>query len=327
MGRCLVTGAGGFVGGALLRRLQADSIQCLGVRRPVPGELSEIGVPLSDGCVAGPSLDADADWTAVLAGCASVVHAAARVHVMNEVSGDPLAEFRRVNVEGSLALARQAAASGVRRFVFLSSVKVHGESTHRGRPFFAIDALAPEDPYSVSKAEAETGLTGIARETGMELIIVRPPLVYGPGVGGNFLSMMRWLQRGLPLPLGAIDNRRSLVALGNLVDLLVTCLHHPAAAGRSFLVSDGSDLSTTGLLRGLGVALARPARLVPLPISVLRTVALAFGSQGVFERLTDDLQVDIAPTCQILGWKPALTVDEGLREVADWFVSMRSAGI
>jgi nucleoside-diphosphate-sugar epimerase len=246
---------------------------------------------------------------------------------MNEVSGDPLAEFRRVNVEGSLALARQAAASGVRRFVFLSSVKVHGESTHRGRPFFAIDALAPEDPYSVSKAEAETGLTGIARETGMELIIVRPPLVYGPGVGGNFLSMMRWLQRGLPLPLGAIDNRRSLVALGNLVDLLVTCLHHPAAAGRSFLVSDGSDLSTTGLLRGLGVALARPARLVPLPISVLRTVALAFGSQGVFERLTDDLQVDIAPTCQILGWKPALTVDEGLREVADWFVSMRSAGI
>jgi nucleoside-diphosphate-sugar epimerase len=326
-GPCLVTGAGGFVGGALLRRLRADAIACRGVRRARDGEPADPGGPLADGCVAGPALGADADWSAVLAGCGTVVHAAARVHVMRESSGDPLAEFRRVNVQGSIALARQAAAAGVRRLVFVSSVKVHGESTRRGHPWRACDPPAPADPYGVSKAEAEDGLRAVARETGLDLVVVRPPLVYGPGVGGNFLSMMRWLQRGVPMPFGAIDNRRSMVALDTLVDLLAICLDHPQAAGRSFLVSDDEDLSTAGLLRRLGAALGRPARLLPVPVGVLRGVAAAIGREAMIARLAGDLQVDVAPTRLTLGWAPALTVDEGLRQTARWWLDrQRRAG-
>jgi nucleoside-diphosphate-sugar epimerase len=320
---CLVTGAGGFVGAALLARLRTDAIACRGVRRARAGEPAEAGAALPDGCVAGPELGADADWSTVLAGCRTVVHAAARVHVMHDTSADPLAEFGRVNVQGSLALARQAAAAGVRRLVFVSSVKVHGESTRRGHPLRACDPLAPVDPYGVSKAQAEDGLRAVARETGLELVVVRPPLVYGPGVGGNFLSMMRWLRRGVPMPFGAVDNRRSLVALDTLVDLLVTCLHHPRAAGQGFLVSDDEDLSTAGLLRRLGAALGRPARLLPVPVGVLRGVAAAVGREAVVARLVGDLQVDVAPTRSVLGWAPALTVDEGLRQAARWFLDPR----
>jgi UDP-glucose 4-epimerase len=244
------------------------------------------------------------------------MHCAARVHVMAESVADPLAEFRRVNVQGTLNLARQAAAAGVRRFVFVSSIKVNGEATQLGRPFMADDAPAPLDAYGVSKMEAEQGLLETARQTGMEVVIIRPPLVYGPGVKANFAAMMRWLRCGVPLPLGAIHNQRSLVALDNLVDLIVTCLTHPAAANQTFLVSDGEDVSTTELLRRMGQALGRPARLIPVPVSWLKLAATLVGKPDVAQRLCGSLQVDIEKTRRLLVWTPPISLDEGLRRAA-----------
>jgi len=239
---------------------------------------------------------------------------------MNDKSPDPLAEFRRVNVDGTAALARQAAASGVRRFVFLSSIKVNGEFTEAGQPFTADDVPAPEDPYGVSKHEAEQLLRQIAAETGMEVVIIRPPLVYGLGVKANFESMMRWLARGVPLPLAAVtNNRRSLVALDNLVDLIVTCLHHPAAANQTFLVSDDEDLSTAQLLKRMGAAIGQPARLFYLPPTLLKLGASVLNRPGIYQRLCGSLQLDIAKTRQLLGWTPPVSVDEGLRRAAEGF--------
>jgi UDP-glucose 4-epimerase len=246
----------------------------------------------------------------------AVVHLAARVHVMQETTADPLAEFRRVNVQGTMNLARQAASAGVRRFVFVSSIKVNGEATQLGRPFMADDAPAPLDAYGVSKMEAEQGLREIASQTGMEVVIIRPPLVYGPGVKANFAAMMRWLKRGVPLPLGAIYNQRSLVALDNLVDLIVTCLTHPAAANQTFMVSDGEDVSTTELLRRMGQAMGHPARLLPVPASWLKVAAGLVGKGDVAQRLCGSLQVDISKTRELLGWVPPVSLDEGLRRAA-----------
>lgn len=261
-------------------------------------------------------LTAIQDWSAALQNVFSVVHCAARVHVMADAALDPLAAFRAVNVEGTLRLARQAAAAGVTRFVFVSSIKVNGEGTLPGRPYRPSDTPSPKDAYGISKLEAEQGLRKIAAETGMHLVIVRPPLVYGPGVKANFASMMRWVSRGMPLPLGAIDNRRSLVALDNLIDLLVTCLNHPAAPGETFLVSDDDDVSTTELLRRVSVALGRPARLLPVPPSWLEWGAARVGKGDVARRLCGSLQVDITKTRDLLGWRPPLSLDEGLKKAA-----------
>jgi UDP-glucose 4-epimerase len=235
---------------------------------------------------------------------------------MHDTAADPLTAFRAVNVEGTLNLARQAAAAGVKRFVFVSSVKVNGEATLPGQPFTADDAPAPLDAYGISKMEAEQALREIALQTGMEVVIIRPPLVYGPGVKANFAAMMRWLQRGVPLPLGAIHNQRSLVALDNLVDLIVTCLTHPAAANQTFLVSDGEDVSTTELLRRMGRAMGRPARLIPVPVSWLKLAAALVGKRDVAQRLCGSLQVDIEKTRRLLGWTPPLTLDQGLKKAA-----------
>ncbi|WP_083925125.1 SDR family oxidoreductase [Thioalkalivibrio sp. ALJ15] len=308
VGRVLVTGATGFVGGAVVQRLAAD-----GRRVPVAGCRRSVSVPAGAELAVTPSLEPEADWSGALQGVEAVVHAAARVHVMDEDAADPLAEYRRDNVEGTLALARQAAQAGVRRFVFVSSIKVNGEQTASGSVFSASDAPAPVDPYGVSKAEAEAGLFALGRETGMEIVVVRPPLVYGPGVGGNFARMLQWIARGVPLPLGAVDNRRSLVGLDNLVDLLVTCLEHPAAANRVFLAGDGEDLSTTDLLRRVAAAMGRRARLVPVPPVLLRAGARAVGRGEMARRLLDSLQVDISHTRETLGWEPPVSVDEGLR--------------
>ena len=265
-------------------------------------------------------LASDTDWSEALKNVEQVVHLAARVHVMNDKSSDPFAEFRRVNVEGTAALARQAAAAGVRRFVFLSSVKVNGEFTEAGQPFTADDVPAPEDPYGVSKHEAEQLLRQIADETVMEVVIIRPPLVYGPGVKANFAAMMRWLARGVPLPLAAVnENRRSLVALDNLVDLIMTCLHHPAAANQTFLVSDGEDLSTAQLLKRMGAAMGHPARLFYVPPALLKLGATVLNKPGIYQRLCGSLQLDIAKTRQLLGWTPPVSVDEGLRRAAEGF--------
>lgn len=309
--KVLVTGANGFVGNALWRRLAvAPGIQATGsVRTPEVARLQPLWSAVGE-------LTPATDWAALVTGVEVVVHTAARVHVLDDTAADPLAEFQRVNVEGTLQLARQASVAGVRRFIFVSSVKVNGESTSGGQPFHADDQPAPLDAYGVSKHEAEQALRELALQTGMELVIVRPPLVYGPGVKANFAAMMRWLERGMPLPLGAVDNRRSLVAIDNLVDLLVTCLRHPAAAGQTFLVSDGEDVSTTQLLRRMGAALGRPARLLPVPPSWLEWSAARLGKGDVARRLCGSLQVDITKTRDLLGWRPPLSLDQGLKKAA-----------
>lgn len=310
--RVLLTGASGFVGRAVQARLLADSVhrlRCAQRHAPV--------TPLAGAeyCLA-PSLEAEADWSQTLANIDAVIHCAARVHVMHEQAVDPLAEFRRANVEGTLCLARQAVAAGVRRFVFVSSIKVNGEQTLPGQAYRADDVSNATDPYGISKREAEEGLLELAAETGLEVVIVRPPLIYGPGVKANFLSMIRWLQRGVPLPFGAIDNRRSLVALDNLVDLLVVCLTHPGASGQRFLVSDGEDLSTTELLRRLSVALGRPARLLPVPHALIERAAILLGRRQLSQRLCGSLQINMGKTRELLGWAPPLTVDQALAKTA-----------
>lgn len=306
----LITGAGGFVGRALVTGMIRRDMQVKAAIR------SASQLPSSVEICAIDTIDAGTDWSCALQAVGVVIHLVARVHVMVETTADPLTEFRCVNVQGTLNLARQAAAAGVRRFVFVSSVKVNGESTQLGAPFKADDAPAPLDAYGVSKMEAEQGLRELAEQTGMEVVIIRPPLVYGPGVKANFAAMMRWLQRGVPLPLGAIHNQRSLIALDNLVDLIVTCLTHPAAANQTFMASDGEDVSTTELLRRMGQAMGSPARLIPVPASILKLAAAMVGKPDIAQRLCGSLQVDISKTRQLLGWVPPLTLDEGLKTAA-----------
>jgi nucleoside-diphosphate-sugar epimerase len=236
---------------------------------------------------------------------------------MQDDAADPLDAYRLVNVEGTLNLALQAAAAGVRRFVFVSSIKVNGEATSPRRPFTADALPAPLDPYGVSKLEAEQGLRELEAKTSMEVVIVRPPLVYGQGVKANFASMLCWVARGIPLPLGAIHNARSMVTLDNLVDLLVTCLKHPAAAGHTFLVSDGEDVSTSELLRRTAHAMGRKAFLLPIPTFMLDWGAALLGKRAVAQRLCGSLQVDIEKTRHLLGWNPPLTLDQGLKKAVE----------
>jgi len=311
----LITGSTGFVGQALLcealsRRLDVRAV----VRNPTPGAGQQVEL------IAVGDIGPDTNWQTALQNVHTVMHTAARVHIMNDKAADPSAEFRRVNVAGTLNLARQAAAAGVKRFVFVSSIKVNGEATVPGQPFRPDDRHIPVDPYGLSKYEAEIGLQAIAAETGLEVVTVRPPLVYGPGVKANFAAMVRWLNRGVPLPLGAVvRNRRSLVALDNLVDLLLVCANHPAAAHQTFLASDGEDLSTTVLLQRIGQALGKPARLLPVPVALLKLGATALGKADLAQRLLGSLQVDISKNTQLLGWRPPLSVDEGLKKVTASF--------
>jgi UDP-glucose 4-epimerase len=314
----LVTGAAGFVGRALTARLAPRT----GVRaatHAAPYEWHHPNLTAFHGKLLSP----EEDWSTELDGVDAVVHCAARVHVMRESGGDAAA-YRRINVEGTLNLARQAAAAGARRFIFLSSIKVNGECTLPDRPFTADQAPAPSDPYGISKLEAEQGLRALARDSGLEVVIVRPCLVYGPGVKANFLTLMRILARGWPLPFGAVTrNRRSFVALDNLVDLLALCIDHPAAANRTFLVSDGEDLSTADWLERLGAALGRPARLFSVPAGWLEAAAAALGRADESRRLCQSLQVDMRQTREMLGWTPPLGVNEGLRRAAAYWLDSR----
>lgn len=310
-----LTGATGFVGGAVMRRLVAGGGRVTAAVRNGSDAISEdVEVVHFD------SFDG-ANWCASLIGVDTVVHCAARVHVMDDAEVDPLAAFRKVNVEATLNLAQQAAQAGVRRFVFISSIKVNGEGTRPGKPYTADDAPAPSDSYGVSKLEAERGLLELADRTAMEVVIIRPVLVYGPGVKANFLNMMRWLDKGIALPFGAIDNRRSLVALDNLVDLIITAISHPAAANQIFLISDGEDLSTTQLLRRTAIALGKPARLLPVPSWVLSSAAKLVGKDALSQRLCGSLQVDIQKTRTLLQWTPPVSVNDALKAVAKQYMS------
>jgi nucleoside-diphosphate-sugar epimerase len=320
--RLLITGATGFIGNAVLARGSSDPAGLVraATRRSVSG------LPDNVESVLVGDLAPDTDWHPAVTGVDAIVHTAARVHVMHDGATDPLAEFRRVNVAGTLNLARQAAAAGVRRFVFISSIKVNGEGTPAGQPYTADDVPAPVDFYGISKHEAELGLMQLAEKTGLEVVVIRPPLVYGPGVKGNFLAMIRWLHRGIPLPLGAIHNQRSLVARDNLVDLIMTGLHHPAAANQIFLASDGDDLSTPALLRRMAAALGRPIHLVPVPALILRGAARALGKADFAQRLCCSLQADISKTRRLLGWTPPVSVDDGLKQTARHFLANPGRG-
>lgn len=316
MSKILITGVSGFVGRAVHDELSSRGLAELVVA--IRGSFSDLGS--SSTVVRIPGIDGNTEWQHALDGVDVVIHSAARVHVMNDKSADPLSAFRKVNVEGTLNLARQAAGQRVRRFIFVSSIKVNGESTPPDSPYSADAVPAPLDPYGVSKMEAEMGLRALADETGMEVVIIRPTLVYGPGVKANFLSMMRWIYRGVPLPFGSIHNKRSFVALDNLVDLIVTCVKHPAAANETFLVSDGEDLSTSELLRRMGTALSRPARLLAAPSWLLESAASLIGRSDVSRRLCGSLQVDIKKNRELLGWTPPIGVDQALRKTAKYFL-------
>jgi nucleoside-diphosphate-sugar epimerase len=260
------------------------------------------------------SIGADTDWRRALRDVAAVIHTASRVHVMKEKIPDPLSEFRRVNVAGTVNLARQAIEAGARRFVFISSIKVLGEESPPGRPFLADDLPAPQDAYGTSKWEAEQALLALAGDSSMDVVIIRSPLVYGPGAKGNFAVIARWLARDVPLPLGALrHNRRTLVAIDNLVDLIVTCVDHPAAANQVFLAGDGEDISTADLLRRMAKAMDKRAHLIPVPSWMLKSAAAVMGRRAMARRLCDSLQVDISKAQRRLGWTPPVSMDEGLQ--------------
>lgn len=303
----LVTGASGFVGSALLRRLVSSGQRARAAYRD-----DHVQPPEGAQRVRVGALDPERDWRAALESVDVVVHTAARVHVMRDTAANPLEEFRRTNVAGTLNLARQAAVAGVRRLVFISSIKVNGEATAQGHPYTERDEPAPQDAYGLSKLEAEQGLRAIAQQTGMQVVIIRPPLVYGPGVRANFRALMRAVARGLPLPLAAVDNRRSLVGLDNLVDFIVTCIDHPAAANEVFLVSDGEDLSTPELVRRLSRAMGKRPRLFAVSVRMLAVLAKLAGRKAALERVCGHLQVDITKARTMLAWRPPLSVDEGL---------------
>jgi nucleoside-diphosphate-sugar epimerase len=309
----LITGASGFVGSAVLTTAFQHEIKVRPVFRTT-ASAKVFSCEKFDSIMVS-TLAADTDWSAAVANVDVVIHCAARVHVMHVEEVDSLTAFRAVNVAGTLNLASQAARAGVKRFVFISSIKVNGESTQLGLAYTPNDKPAPKDAYGISKAEAEAGLQLLSQETGMEIVIIRPPLVYGPGVKGNFSSLLSWVARGLPLPLGAATtNRRSLVGLDNLVSLILTCVDHPKAANQTFLVSDGEDLSTADLLRRIGVALNLPVHLLPVPVSILKKTLKLLGKFVIAERLLGSLQVDISKNYALLNWKPSVSVDEGLRK-------------
>jgi nucleoside-diphosphate-sugar epimerase len=314
--RILLTGSTGFLGRALIRRFCIDGLFSL--RAAYRKECQSL--PKDIEAVRIGDLGSDTNWNHATENIDIVIHTAARVHIFNDDAQDSLHEYRKVNVAGSLSLARQAVDDGVKRFIFISTIKVNGESTQKDHPYTLESVPAPIDPYGISKYEAEEGLSRLSQNTGMELTIIRPPLIYGPGVRANFLHLLHAIAGGVPLPLGSIRNRRSMIALDNLVDLIVNCTDHPAAANQIFLASDGEDLSTPDLIRRMARAMGRPARLYPVPPSLLIAGACLLGKRDVAQRLCSSLQVDISKARELLGWKPPISVDDGLASVVHWYL-------
>lgn len=306
-----VTGANGLVGAALCSKLNVSGFEVRGIVR-----LSHFATlaSVTEHVVVG-NLEAVTEWASALAGVSCVIHCAARTYVMHETAGDGLAAYRAVNVDGSRRLAEQAAAAGVRRLVYLSSIKVNGEKTAHGAPFLFSDAPAPEDAYGISKWEAEQALWDVSAKTGLEVVVVRPTLVYGPGVKGNLARLLKLVRLGLPMPFSAVQNMRSLIGLDNLVDLLIRCVDHPEAAGQTFLVSDGGDLSTPDLVRYMAAAMNRSPRLFPVPVSLLRLAGGVLGKRAEIDRIVGSSQIDSSHTRRVLGWTPPVSVQEGIRRM------------
>jgi len=306
----LVTGATGFVGSAVVKRLSEQGRHVY----PAVRKLVNMFTEEVEQVIVG-DLAADTDYTGAVKNMDVVIHVAARVHVMNDDAEDPLIAFRKVNVEGTLNLARQASQAGVKRFVFISSIKVNGETTTGKPPFLPSDTYITTDPYGLSKLEAEQGLFKLAQETGMEEVVIRPPLIYGSNVKANFRKLIETVDKGVPLPLGAVHNQRSLVALDNLVDFIMLCAEHPKAANETFLISDDEDVSTTLLLQRIAKALGKPSRLIPVPVGLMRFTARLVGKADVAERLFGSLQVNSSKAQTLLGWQPVVTMDEQLRRI------------
>lgn len=307
-GKYLITGATGFIGNAVSQKHAASVL----LGRSCPSYFT--------GEFFNKELSATANYSGCFEGVTTIIHCAARVHVMNDKSIDPLQSFREVNVAGTLNLAKQAAAAGVRRFIFISSIKVNGECTDINRKYTSLDQAAPEDPYGISKYEAEQGLIKLSKGTGIELVIIRPPLVYGPGVKGNFLNLLKLCNSCLPLPFGAINNSRSMIYLENLVDFIITCTDHPNAGGKIFLVSDGSDLSLTGLLGLMRKAMNKPPLLIPVPSFLFKLLGKVTGKTAIIDRIIGNLQVDSNDAKVLLSWLPPYTVEQGIKATVGDFL-------
>lgn len=311
----LLTGATGFVGKALVSALHAKELRLLSRKDPQQ----------THGIFCQTEIDGSTDYSAYLDNVDVVIHTAARVHVMDDRCSDPLVAYREVNTEGTVNLARQADMAGVKRFIYISSIKVNGESTELGLPFKPDNAYIPTDPYALSKYEAEFGLRKIAEETRLEVVIIRPTLVYGPGVKANFASLMNLVSKGIPLPFGCItQNKRSLVSITNLVDLIITCIDHPKAANQVFLVSDDQDVSTSEMVREMAKALGKPTWQLPIPVWCYKLVGKLFNKSDVVDRLTGSLQVDISHAKDTLGWKPPQTLQEGFKQTAQAFLQAKT---
>jgi len=313
--KVLITGASGFIGSALCLRILAEGWQVRGTFR------SESDVSRSPNGVKAFSIrtiDSDTKWNGVLAGIDTVVHLAARAHIMDDVSSDPLAEYRKINVEGTKCLALAAAKAGVKRFIFISSIKVNGEG--RAAAYTEEDEEAPEDPYGVSKWEAEQELHKISRTTGIEIVILRPPLVYGPGVKANFYNLLKFVDRKFPVPLASANNQRSFIYLGNLIDAIITCINHPKAADETFLICDGENVSTPELIKKIATALGKSARLFHIPLFLMKIAGKLIGKSGAIERLIGTLIIDHDKIRKKMEWKPPYTMEYGLKETAKWYI-------
>ncbi|PSU68051.1 UDP-glucose 4-epimerase [Photobacterium phosphoreum] len=305
----LITGATGFLGSNILGKLDSDKVKLL-IR-------NKSSFLVNNKCYEG-IIDSTTIYTEALQNVNCIIHCAARVHVMKDASINPIEKYREVNTTGTLNLARQAVEAGVKRFIFISSIKVNGEDTQIGSPFKATDKPNPQDPYGQSKAEAEEQLLALAKETGLEVVIIRPTLVYGAGVKANFASLMKLVAKGLPLPFGSITtNRRSLVSVYNLVDLIKTCIDHPNAANQVFLVSDDHDLSTADMVRQMGRALSKPTKLIPIPVFCYSLAGKITGKQDMVSRLIGSLQVDISATKKQLNWVPPYKLEDGFKMTAN----------
>lgn len=316
--KILVTGANGFVGASLCRRLLAQNITVHAAIRLPTAALPDS--PLVEPFVVG-SIDERTVWTHALQGVDAVIHLAARVHMMQDNAADPMKEFIKINTDATVNLARQAAASGVKRFVYLSSIKVNGEAAEETSPFREVDKPSPQDPYAISKLRAEEALAAISRETGMEVVIVRPPLVYGPGVKANFYKLLQLADKSMPLPLSKIRNKRSLIFVENLSDALFLCATHSAAGGQTYLVSDGQDVSTAELFKGIAQALNCSAHMLPVPIWLMRFAGGITGKSAAIDRLTQSLVIDSTKIRNELNWTPPFTLRQGLQITADWYRS------